>query len=252
MTQIYIIIALVVILSFLLVQGQSFNKLDDTQTPFSLSDSQFSLNAGSGKQSLQLGTLQITPSLINTLDCGGNLTAPEPEILWSLSPHPPEPVSSQIKAWYNDEHPLTLGSGSVSPWDSSSHVSNPINVGDETARDANGLPFFPALILTDNTTSAVTMPIKPNEVFGTWQALGANDSLPENFLNLPTGADPFPPTRLQIGGDEALKTEGYGALMVWNKDSLRLEAGHSYKAELVLHDGDSEGDIGIACFTINN
>lgn len=61
MTQVYIIIALVIIFSFFLVQSDSLTKLDETQTPFKLSQSLVKVAVPSPGQNLQIGYLNITP-----------------------------------------------------------------------------------------------------------------------------------------------------------------------------------------------
>lgn len=61
MTQVYLVIILVVVFSFLLVQGSSINKLDESQTPFTLTQNNLNITVPSDKQSLQLGFLNIRP-----------------------------------------------------------------------------------------------------------------------------------------------------------------------------------------------
>ena len=51
-------------------------------------------------------------------------------------------------------------------------------------------------------------------------------------------------------------TGGWSAEMVWNISGLLnkgqpLIAGHAYRAEIILHDGDRDGDIGEACVNIS-
>ncbi|MBI2595368.1 VWA domain-containing protein [Candidatus Daviesbacteria bacterium] len=61
MNQVYIIIGLVVIFSFILVQGFALNKLDDSQPPFTLLQDNLNILTPEDKQSLQMGYLNITP-----------------------------------------------------------------------------------------------------------------------------------------------------------------------------------------------
>jgi hypothetical protein len=101
-------------------------------------------------------------------------------------------------------------------------------------------------------------PIPPHAVYGTWKAAVRNvdktvspakvtitmDNDPaENHWNLGLG-DPAP---------AGLKDEGYGAEIVWNVNDLPLLAGHSYRLQFMVHDGDQTktgGDVGQNCVTV--
>jgi hypothetical protein len=59
--------------------------------------------------------------------------------------------------------------------------------------------------------------------------------------DLGPGADPVPTAQI------TKKTEGYSAEVVWY---LSLAAGHSYRVQVMVHDGDQNkvgGDVGEAC-----
>ena len=50
-----------------------------------------------------------------------------------------------------------------------------------------------------------------------------------------------------------LADEGYGAEIVWNVDALGLTAGHVYRVQFMVHDGDQNntgGDAGEDCATL--
>lgn len=216
------------------------------------------------KNALQLQTFKFTKKN-NSFECntGAIKGSSEPRILWAMDPPPGQtvPANGKIKIWYNDEYPLTLGSGTVSD-NASQHVVNP-NVGDESARDANKFPYFPALFLTDITSNPDDTsgdaqkggtPHKPDEVWGTWQALGGDAVRSAgNNLVLPKGADPFPATSNITFSDSyeyRSRETANGSEIIWDVSKLGLTSGHTYRAQFIIHDGDREGDIGEGCTTI--
>lgn len=218
------------------------------------------------KPGLQLRTIKLKQVIPPTFDCGDDAIkgSPEPYILWAIDPAPGTPVvkGGAIKAFYQDEWPLTLGAGAVSPSTSSKdHVVNP-NVGDETQKDANGFPFYPALFLSDVTSNPDNrsgdaqnggIPHKPDEVFGAWKPLGGTfgSLLTPNNLDLGPGADTFPAaSNVKFANIPRRDEPFYGAEIIWKVDNLGLTVGHSYRAQFIIHDGDSEGDISEGCTTI--
>ncbi len=221
--------------------------------------------AAEQKDSLQLRTFKATPVVPAGNDCNTNqIVRREPYIVWAISPGPGESAGAggKIKIWYNDENPLTLGSGNVSS-NNADHVVDP-NVGDESARDANNFPYFPALFLSDITTDSTNTsgdaenggtPHKPTEVWGAWKPLGNSSFIPTpNNLSLPSGADPFP-TESNIKFKEGTyfiksRETSYGAEIIWEVDKLGLTSGHIYRAQFIVHDGDFDGDTSEGCTTI--
>jgi len=222
--------------------------------------------SGTSKQNLQLKTLKFKRIVPTTLDCGtGKIQGiSEPYILWAIDPAPGTTVQKdgKIKVFYQDEWPITLGKGSVTePKSSKDHASNP-NVGDESQKDSNGFPFFPAIFISDITTDPANTSgdaqsggkaFKPDEIFGAWKTLDSNTApFPPNTLDLGPGADPFPlNSNVKFGGQSPRVEPNYGAEMIWNVKNLSLVDGHVYRAQIILHDGDrGEGDISEACTTI--
>lgn len=230
--------------------------------------------AGGTHESLQLHTFDFTtptpkptakPANPGVQQCGPVQGRPESIILWAAKADPPN-SPTKIKAWYVDEWPLTLGSGSVSQNTADHHIVNP-NVGNENAKDRDGFPYFPALFLSGGpgTTGDARhggTPIKPNEVYGIWKALGFTDrysgSIFSRSTSLPSGADPVPdsnnPDYAGVRGGVGFGANGnfgqnYVDEIIWNLDGLGLTHGNSYSAEVILHDGDSTGDVGDMCFT---
>jgi hypothetical protein len=204
--------------------------------------------------------LSSTPLQIQS--CGHVLIGKEePDILWAinLNSSPASGNEQAIKAFYADEYALTLGVGAISAMTKqpADHVTKP-NVGDLSKRDPNKLPFAPSVFLTDTTTDPNSnsgdaenggSPVSPSDVFGSWKALGANDPNQPNAADL-AGGDPWPPSNGPTG-DEGHDVS-YTSEVIWKLSDLKLNGqpltpGHTYRAEIVLHDGDSIGDIGVAC-----
>lgn len=187
-----------------------------------------------------------------------------------------------VKAFYNDEHALTLGvrnvvvkssSGSSStdytvtalPADPGS-ATNPKTGTNMLSGDQNGLdqslrPMWPVLFITDVTTNANDRsgdwqmggrPITPNAVYGSWKAATrtVDNTVSPATVTITPDADPAKNDWNLAGGDtppSGLGDEGYGAEIVWN---VPLQAGHSYRVQVLVHDGDQNkagGDSGEGC-----
>lgn len=213
---------------------------------------------------------------VQQVDCNHVLTgSQEPGILWAydLAMSPAAGNQLALRVFYDDEHALTLGAGNVSPMTKqpADHISKP-NVGDLTQRDPNKLPFAPVVFLTDNTTNPSSntgdgenngTPLPPSDVFGSWKALGGIDPVQPNATNM-GGADPWPasngPVDTGLGGVGGIEMDfahdlDYTSEILWKISDLKangqaLVPGHTYRAEFVIHDGDSTGDIGEACVNI--
>lgn len=258
-----LLIIVVVAFGILLSTNSLYNKSTVNQTQL-FTDPQDASSSAKDKQNLQLKTLKFKPYVPPTFDCGdsSNIKTPEPYILWAINPDPGTPVKAEgsIKAFYQDEHALLLGSGATPSNGSQDHVVNP-NVGDETAKDLSGFPYFPALFVSDITTDPNNRdgdaqnggtPHKPDEVFGAWKNYGGPDPMPQNNLSLGPGADPYPTTSNVTFAKAARRNETeYGAEIVWNVGNLGLTAGHTYRAQFIIHDGDGGGgDTSEGCTTI--
>ncbi|MDB6034773.1 MAG: hypothetical protein JWM16_5111 [Verrucomicrobiales bacterium] len=208
----------------------------------------------------------------------------ENEVLRGFSASPLG-ATDTIKVWYNDEEALMLGVREVIVKTSGGSVTNdyPISqlgsspgsafhpqvgtteiTGAQAGTDVLGRPIFPALFLTDITTDPNSLTgdwqaggtgIPPHAVFGTWKGAVrkvdqtvspakvtvVSDSNPsQNDWDLGSG-DPAP---------SGLNNEGYGAEVRWNVSELNLTPGHTYRAQVIVHDGDQTktgGDAGQAC-----
>lgn len=255
---------IVVAFSVLLTSGAMVNK---SATNPNEQYGQDTSDKGPANQNLQLKTLKFKRLVPTTLDCGtGKIQGiSEPYILWAIDPAPGTTVQKdgKIKVFYQDEWPITLGKGAVEPSTSSqSHAINP-SVGDETQRDSDGFPFFPALFISDITSNPDNRTgdaqsggkaYKPNEIFGAWKPLSASTfaPFPANNLDLGPEADPFPKeSNVKFEGQSPRFEPLFGAEMIWNVPDLELTDGHIYRAQIILHDGDrGEGDISEACTTI--
>jgi len=217
-----------------------------------------------------------------------NVAFNESEVLRAFGPSVAGPTD-RIHAFYNDEHALLLGvSTSSFPVSAftppagklASFVLDP-KIGDPTATDPSGRPFFPALFLTDITadpdvicTRADTVtpsrchdwqfggtPILPDAVFGTWKSafrsgtsiVTANDPAKNNYVldgsGTCTASSDACPDLVPAG----LVNQGYGAEVRWDASSLGLLPGHVYRMQFMVHDGDQNkagGDVGQGCATM--
>ncbi|HET6810399.1 MAG TPA: hypothetical protein VFH50_05250 [Acidimicrobiales bacterium] len=169
-------------------------------------------------------------------------------------------TSARVVVFSNDENGVLLGVGSATHFSGSLHVQNP-SLGDTAATDPSGRPLHPALFVTDITSNASSnvgdwqqggAPVRfLSDVFGTW-ATGQmtaggfqRDTLPaKNSWSLGAGSD------TPSAGFSALGNEGYGTEFSWNVSALGLQPGHTYRFQVMTHDGDqnkSGGDVGEAC-----
>ncbi len=219
-------------------------------------------------KTLQLATLNFLYTAPTTICIPGTDFGDEPNILYAFSPSCNETVSTAnglIKVWYTDEHALTMGKNpGVSPWTNTRTIAYP-NVGDKTARDSNGFPYYPSLFLTDITEDPTSTAgdaqnggtgIAPSLVYGSWKALGESNPRDSNinFNTLPAAADPLASVPIQYintnTGSRGTE-KGFQAEIIWKVSDLpALIPGRSYRAQFVIHDGDREGDIGLGCTTI--
>ncbi len=160
--------------------------------------------------------------------------------------------------------------------------------GDDAGIDPVGRPMWPALFVTDTTTDPNARSgdwqmggtaWNPSAVFGTWKAavrsvdttatpnasvvtpdadpakndwnLGGGDPLPSDLTTSTSSPAPMMgPNGMMMGGPMGMsgpKDEGYGAEVRWD---LVLVPGHSYRIQVMVHDGDQNqvgGDSGEAC-----
>jgi hypothetical protein len=182
-----------------------------------------------------------------------------------------------IQLYYNDEHALTLGC-TTSTYPVSALPADPGSVsypqtGDPACVDNVNRPLRPVLFVTDITADPTCTagdlqhgghPYDPIAVFGTWKSAteGAGnmgtpvqaDPMPANGWNLGSSADVVPAAIMacnQAGGGGGRRGGGgggggFGAEL---RFEVGLIAGHSYRFQVVVHDGDQTrgGDSGEAC-----
>jgi hypothetical protein len=157
---------------------------------------------------------------------------------------------SILRAWYQDEHALTLGVGIVSPITKSpDFVLNP-NTGNPDGVDLAGRPSRPALFITDITNNPSDrsgdweyggISYNPTAIYGTWKALNANNPV-SNGRNLGPGSTDPPASVL----------DKYVSEIQWDLSKYNLVHGRVYRLEFMVHDGDGGGgDAGEKCATIN-
>ncbi len=201
----------------------------------------------------------------------------ESSILAAIVPSGGYPFAS-IQLFYNDEHAMTLGvretvingvsrSFPVSPLTKSPDViSAPktgtnLILGHQAGVDPVGRPMWPALFITDITEDASAVggdwqwggaPVNPTYVAGTWK--GAVRTVDSSGASITPDADPAKNNQDYGNGHTApagaiTKPEGYGTEVRWD---IRLEVGHNYRFQVMVHDGDQNkvgGDSGEACVT---
>jgi hypothetical protein len=205
----------------------------------------------------------------------------ENEVLRAIAPSGGSPFA-RIRLFYNDEHALTLGVRSVAVKTATGttttaypvaqllanpgSASFPATGANAVAGAQSGLdqvlrPMWPALFVTDITSDPNSTagdwqqggtPWNPTAVFGTWKAAvrTVDTTLTPNVVTITPDADPAKNNWNLGGGDPVpagLTNEGYGAEVWWD---LVLNPGHSYRIQVIVHDGDqnkSGGDSGEAC-----
>jgi Putative Flp pilus-assembly TadE/G-like len=218
-----------------------------------------------------------------------SVTFNESTVLRAFAPAIAMGSNDTIRVWYNDEHALTLGvrqvvvktkTGTATttfslarlPSDPGS-VTNPAVGSTQLSGDLAGVdpdqrPMFPALFITDITNNPTSTsgdwefggtPIPPSAVYGTWKGavVTVDKTKSPATTTVTPDADPAKNNwKLGAGADtvpSGLLNEGYGAEVVWNISSLGLQAGHYYRMEFMVHDGDQNkagGDSGEACNTV--
>jgi hypothetical protein len=201
----------------------------------------------------------------------------ESSVLGAIVPSGGYPLAS-IQLFYNDEHAMTLGvrevtidgateTFPVSPLNKSPDtVDNPETgtnsiVGKLAGVDPVGRPMWPALFITDITSdpSAVAgdwqwggAPVNPTYVAGTWK--GAVRTVDASGASITPDADPAKNNQDYGNGHSPpagafTKAEAFGTEVRWD---IRLEPGHHYRFQVMVHDGDQNkigGDAGEACVT---
>jgi hypothetical protein len=192
---------------------------------------------------------------------------------------------AQIVGFANDEKGLLMGVNGATPVSAgtpngtnSVHASN-VSGGDPALKDPSNRPFYPALYVSDITGNPAATtgqfdfqnggsPVnlkggKPfiDDAFGAWSTAtitnGNYQVTPppqQNHWTLGTGSDQPVGTTFAAMGDE-----GYGTEVRWNASELTdgagnaLAPGHTYRVQVLTHDGDqnkSGGDAGEFCVTL--
>jgi hypothetical protein len=201
----------------------------------------------------------------------------ESTVLAAIVPSGGYPFSS-IQLFYNDEHAMTLGvhqtviNGVSTDFPTSPLTKSPdivempqtgtnLIIGQQAGVDPVGRPMWPALFITDITNDANNVsgdwqwggaPVNPSYVAGTWK--GAVRTVNTMGASITPDMDPMSNKQNYGNGHVApagtlTKAESYGTEVRWD---LRLEAGHNYRFQVMVHDGDQNkigGDAGEACVT---
>lgn len=131
----------------------------------------------------------------------------------------------------------------------------------------HGRPIFPALYVTDiSQFPGSTLgdwqqsgsPVAPMAIFGTWRGAVKTVETNRNQTSVRFDADPDPAKNFWNGVPDLPpsgfhRSQGHGAELVWSVDQLGLVPGHTYRLQLIVHDGDegrSGGQASEACSQI--
>jgi hypothetical protein len=143
------------------------------------------------------------------------------------------------------------------------------------ATDPFGREVAPSLYLTDVTlnaaskagdwqsqpaASANTTGQRPDYVGGTWKNNGAANPLGSDGKEAKNGADLGPHSETFVNNISTSQgIEGYGAEVRWDTSTLDTDSGtagdqppapgHTYRVQMMFHDGDHNADTGEACTT---
>lgn len=205
----------------------------------------------------------------------------ESDVLRAIQPSGSAP-GGIVRVFYNDEHALTLGVRSVAvktaggttttSYPVASLASDPgsavnpqtgsnVLSGDQSGLDVSLRPMWPSLFLTDVSSDPTSRvgdwqqggrPLGPSAIFGTWKAAvrTVDETVTPNSVAITPDADPAKNDWSLGSADtvpQGLSNEGFGAEVVWN---VTLVTGHSYRVQVIVHDGDQNkagGDSGEAC-----
>ena len=201
----------------------------------------------------------------------------ESTVLAAIVPSGGYPLAT-VQLFYNDEHAMTLGvreavingvsqTFPVSPLTASPDIVNTPDTGTNLITgqlagvDPVGRPMWPALFITDITNDVTSVagdwqwggsPVNPTYVAGTWK--GAVRTVDSKGATITPDADPAKNNQNYGNGhtapaDAITKAEAFGTEVRWD---IRLEAGHNYRFQVMVHDGDQNkvgGDAGEACVT---
>jgi uncharacterized repeat protein (TIGR01451 family) len=191
--------------------------------------------------------------------------------------------SATLSAYANDEKGLLLGTNGATPNTSNPQSVHMPNLGDASATDTSGRPIYPSLYITDitndpssttgdfqylqahglSTTPANVKGGVPyvDDLFGTWTTGSGNPSAGTySVATLPAGSNVSGSTwNLGAGSDapgasvDTSNSEAYTAEIRWNVSELGLQTGHTYRIQIIEHDGDQNktgGDAGEACLNL--
>jgi hypothetical protein len=194
-------------------------------------------------------------------------------------------ATTSVQLFYGDEHALTLGSSrlgtqtcTVEPTPAAPACRDHPQIGCVDVTDPAGRPLWPALFITDLTANGPNsragdwqcggQPFQPTSVCGVWKMFdptlknGGSVDPPANHQNLGAGADPYPPlpdSTCNCTGIQhcTCNAENYGAEVRWDIATLvsqgMLLPGHSYRLQVMVHDGDQNqvgGDVGQQCVNV--
>jgi hypothetical protein len=214
------------------------------------------------------------PTATSTLDTCGYVatTFNESTILCGIYATGGGKDPAQIQAFFNDEKSMTLGctttANPVTEMPASTTTASAYypKVGDPNCVDTPGRPMRPTLYITDITYDPNCQAgdwqnggtaYDPVAVFGTWKsATGTKpnaDPYAKNYWTLGDGSDPVPASVTSQCPCTAASCPGSGHTSKGFGTEVKYEAGlisgHSYRLQIMGHDGDQtqNADSAEAC-----
>ncbi len=179
--------------------------------------------------------------------CTDRTVNTEPGILAGYSPADGQsvPLSGLIQIWVTDECPAF-----VAPMEQVDSATGLVTTpGDLTATASDGYLDEPALYIAPSTAESGGTPHFPRYIKGSYNNQPSNPFACGPFAAPPTAApvDPPPPGSSPLCTGDPLGC--YNTQFIWRVSDLGLPTG-TYRAEFVIHDGDSDRAIGCITFTI--
>jgi len=183
-----------------------------------------------------------------------------------------DPNTNTFAAWYTEEFALILGVKEFDKTSSSKDtaavaIGTPPKLGLLTPTyplaetvDQAGRPVRPVIYLTDLTlTPGGTSgdwqmggtSHDPTSIFGTGKGAispvggglyGESPGPAQNHFNLGAGADTTTPGNKNFSAGGGFQDQGFSSEIAWSLSSLSLVSGHTYRAQVIVHQGDTASD----------
>jgi hypothetical protein len=129
-----------------------------------------------------------------------------------------------------------------------------------------GRPLYPAVFVTDITTNSGSTAgdwqnggtaLIPDAIYGTWKGATRIVNHQTNSVQIVVDGDPQP-NNSNVGSGISVPpgtgSEGFSTVVSWDVAKMGLQAGHTYRIQFMVHDGDEHytgGDVGENCVNIS-